>query len=616
MKTIQELNARQQQWLDQHNKYSKTIYVCGGTSCSSGNEAVYDELLRELERNGLNSQIEVIRTGCHGLCGKGPVMTIEPDGITYAKLEPDHMEEIVEDHLIGGKPVNRLVYVNMEMGNHGPGFVPLRNSKFWQKQNQVIIQNCGVIDPEEIDAYIGMDGYKALGKALSEMKPEDVRNLIIDSGLRGRGGAGYLTGKKWDMAAQEESEGKYVFCNADEGDQGAYMDRSILEANPHAIIEGLTIAGYAVGAGTGYVYIRPEYTVAVKNLEKAIEQARNENLLGTDILGSGFDFDIRLRFSAGGYVSGEETAIMSSFVQNRGEPQLKLVYPSQKGLYQKPTVVNNVETLATVPQILRNGADWFAGLGIDTCRGTKIFALGGNLNNTGLVEVPMGTTLRTLVEDVGGGVPYGKKLKAIQTGGASGGYIPASLLDVEMEYDKLKELGTLMGAGGLMALDEDTCIVDNTRYQVEFSAKESCGKCSACRLGTKRMLEILETIIAGKAEISDLEKLEQLAKHIKDTALCGLGKSAPNPVLSSLRYFRKEYEAHIKDSRCEAGVCKALVKFVVEQEHCEGCGVCAASCPSKCISERQDETKLVDNEVCIACGVCMDLCPVRAIHKE
>jgi len=617
MRTAEELMERKEAHKKRSCECPYRVCICGGTSCTSQNSRDVREAFREeLRLVGMEDQVEIVTTGCHGLCAKGPVMTVYPEGVTYANLLPENLEELVEEHFVNKRVIPKFLYTNVEPAPGRPNFVPLRQSKFVICQTPVVFERCGKIDPENIEDFIEMDGYQGLAKALTQMTPEDVAEAVTESGLRGRGGGAYLTGVKWQIAAAQESDEKYVICNADEGDLGAYMDRSVIEADPHTVIEGLTIAAYAVGASQGYVYIRPEYTTTVKNLTTAISQARENGLLGDDILSSGFSFDMEIRFAAGAYVCGEETAMISSFEWNRGEPRLKPAYPVEKGLYEKPTVINNVETLATVAAIIRNGSGWFAQKGNETACGTKIFALGGDLNNTGLVEVPLGTSLRTIVEEIGGGMVPGKALKAIQTGGASGGYIPASDLDVPLDYDVLAERGTLLGAGGLMALGDDICIIEHVKQQVEFSMKESCGKCTACRIGTQKMYDLLDKITEGKADMEELVKLEELAEYVRTSAYCGLGKAAPNPVLSSLRYFREDYVAHIQDRKCSAKVCKPLITYEVNQKRCEGCGVCAASCPAKCISEREDETKVIDMERCLACDTCYQYCPVKAISKE
>ena len=598
IKSVAELLKKMQE--HRTEQYQFRVCVCGGTGCSSNNsQIVYERFLLEIKKAGLEEVTEVIQTGCHGMCSQGPIVTVYPGEVIYSKVTPDDVEIIVEDHLLKGEIVRNHEY-----------------PEFQQDQKKVALRNCGKICPDRIEDAIGVGGYQALAKVLTEMEPENVIDILIDSGLRGRGGAGFLTGRKWQMAAQQDSDVKYVFCNADEGDLGAYMDRSIMEADPHTVLEAMEIAGYAVGAVQGYIYTRPEYTVAVKRLQKAINQAREEGLLGENILGTGFNFDVELRLSAGAYVCGEETAMMNSFVQSRGEPRQKNIYPAQQGLYKKPTIINNVETLATIPPILQNGAAWFRELGKGNECGTKVFALDGALKRTGLVEVPMGTSLYDVLNKWGGGMLPGCKLKAVQTGGAAGGYIPETHLDVKLGYDELSELGTLMGAGGLSVLDDKVCIVDHVKYQVEFSVRESCGKCTACRIGTKRMYELLDKITKGVAEIGDLDRLEQLARYIKENSLCGLGQEAPNPVLSSLTYFRDEYLAHITEKKCPAGGCRDLVRYHVKQEKCEGCGVCAASCPIGCISELSDETKIINPDACTACGTCMKLCPADAIYWE
>ncbi len=537
------------------------VLVCGGTGCtSSGSVKIQEALNSEIAARGLEEEVKVVGTGCFGLCALGPIMIVYPEGTFYSCVTPDDVPEIVEEHFLKGRPVERLVYheTKSEDLHHATS---LSETSFYKKQRRVALRNCGVINPENIDEYIAMDGYSALGKVLTEMTPDDVIQTILDSGLRGRGGGGFPTGLKWKFASGNRGNvQKYVACNADEGDPGAFMDRSILEGDPHTVIEAMAIAGYAIGADKGFIYVRAEYPIAVHRLEVAIKQAREYGLLGTDIFGTGFNFDLELRFGAGAFVCGEETALMTSIEGNRGEPRPRPPFPAVKGLFGQPTVLNNVETYANITQIILNGPEWFTTMGTEKSKGTKVFALGGKITNTGLVEVPMGTTLREVVEEIGGGIPNGKKFKAAQTGGPSGGCIPASLIDTPIDYDNLIAIGSMMGSGGLIVMDEDTCMVDLARFFLDFTVDESCGKCTPCRVGTRRLLEILDKIIAGNGEMEDLDRLEELSNYIKSASLCGLGQTAPNPVLSTLRYFRDEYVAHIVEKRCPAGVCKSLLQ--------------------------------------------------------
>lgn len=585
------------------------VCVCGGTGCDSvASQLVYEELCCELKRRKLEKDVNVIMTGCHGLCSQGPIMTVYPDGLTYAKVQPINIEEIVDEHFIHGRPVPRLLYMNMEFGPQGPDFKLLKDSTFYNLQNRKVLQNNGAIDPQSIDTYIQKNGYLALCKAVTEMTSEQIIEIVTGSGLKGRGGGSFPTGQKWKLAAAETSDMKYVVCNADEGDLGCYMDRAILEGNPHAVIEAMAIAGYAIGASKGYIFTRPDYVVAVKNLKAAIRQGKENGVIGENIFGSGFSFDVELRLGAGAYVSGEETAIISGFQNSRSEPQPKQLYPVVKGLYEKPTVINNVETLAYIPQIILGAGEIKAD--------TKIFALGGAVCHTGLVEVPVGTTINTLVNKIGGGTQPGKAVKAIVTGGASGSFIPQEKWDMELDYDAFAKEGFILGGGGITVVDNEGCIVDITKNALQFSAKESCGKCSACRLGTAKMCEIIDKISTGEASMEDLEELEQLAAYVKENSLCGLGKGSVNPVISGLLYFRDEYLKHVVDKKCPAGVCKELVDYTVDETLCEGCAVCAATCPVMCITEREDEIKVIHNDKCVACGTCMKYCPVGAISKE
>ncbi len=591
------------------------VMVCCGTGCSSSNSAaIIEEFEKQLAAKGLDKEVRVVHTGCFGLCQAGPVVIIYPEGAFYAHMKPENVERIVEEHLVKGRVVKEFLY--KEAVEEDNRIKSLENVEFYKKQKRIALRNCGVIDPENIEEYIAFDGYKALGKVLTEMKPEEVIDLVTRSGLRGRGGAGFLTGMKWKFAAASVSDKKYVCCNADEGDPGAFMDRSVLEGDPHVVIEAMAIAAYAIGADQGYIYCRAEYPIAVKRLEIAIRQAREYGLLGEDIFGTGFNFDLEVRLGAGAFVCGEETALMTSIEGHRGEPRPRPPFPAVKGLFGKPTILNNVETYANIPQIINNGWEWFAAMGTEKSKGTKVFALGGKVNNIGLVEVPMGTTLREIVYDIGGGCPNGKKFKAAQTGGPSGGCIPASHLDVKIDYDNLTAIGSMMGSGGMIVMDEDNCMVDIARFFLDFTVDESCGKCAPCRIGTRRMLEILERIVEGKGEDGDIEKLENLAKTIKATAMCGLGQSAPNPVLSTLKYFRHEYEAHIYEKRCPAGHCKKLLTYKINATKCRGCTMCARNCPAGCISGKVREPHVIDTTKCLKCGVCMEKCKFDAITRS
>ena len=590
------------------------ILVCGGTGCtSSGSARIVTAFEKELATAGLDKEVKVIKTGCFGLCALGPIVVVYPEGAFYSQVKPEDIPEIVEEHLLKGRIVKRLLYSETVQEDT---IKSLGETDFYKKQLRVALKNCGVIDPEDINEYIAYDGYMALGKVLTEMTPEEVVQCILDSGLRGRGGGGFPTGRKWAFAAAQPKGVKYVCCNADEGDPGAFMDRSVLEGDPHVVLEAMAIAGYAIGAQQGYIYVRAEYPIAVKRLQVAIGQARELGLLGKNILGTGFDFDIDIRLGAGAFVCGEETALITSIEGHRGEPRPRPPFPAVKGLFGKPTILNNVETYANVPQIILKGADWFASMGTEKSKGTKVFALGGKIHNTGLVEVPMGTTLREIVEEIGGGIPNGKKFKAAQTGGPSGGCIPAQYLDIPVDYDNLIEIGSMMGSGGLIVMDEDTCMVDIAKFFLEFTVDESCGKCTPCRIGTKRLYELLDKITKGKATMDDLDKLETLCYHIKENALCGLGQTAPNPVLSTLKYFRDEYIAHIQEKRCPAGVCKSLLTIQILPEKCKGCTLCARNCPTGAITGKVKEAHVIDSEKCVKCGVCIEKCRFGAIVKK
>lgn len=594
--------------------YRSNVLVCGGTGCSSSNsQEIMRRLEEEIRKKGLEKEVNVVCTGCFGLCSLGPVVIVYPEGSFYSKVTLADIPEIVEEHLLKGRIVKRLLY---QETIDNDAIHSLTDTPFYKKQKRIALRNCGVINPEVIEEYIAMDGYSALGKVLTEMKPEEVIQVIKDSGLRGRGGGGFPTGLKWSLAAQNDADQKYVCCNADEGDPGAFMDRSVLEGDPHSVLEAMAIAGYAIGATQGYIYIRAEYPIAVERLQIAIQQARELGLLGKNIFDSGFDFDIELRLGSGAFVCGEETSLLASIEGHRGEPRPRPPYPAVKGLYGKPTILNNVETYANIAQIILHGAEWFQSIGTERSKGTKVFALGGKIKHTGLVEVPMGTTLREIVEEIGGGVSDGGKFKAAQTGGPSGGCIPAKFLDIEIDYDNLTEIGAMMGSGGLIVMDESTCMVDIAEFFLRFTVDESCGKCTACRIGTKRLLEMLEKITSGRGEDGDIEKLESLCHYIKDNSLCALGQTAPNPVLSTLQYFRDEYVAHVHDHRCPAGACKELTIFKVLPEKCIGCTKCARNCPVGAIHGNVKEHHFIDMNKCIKCGVCMENCKFNAIVRE
>ena len=590
------------------------ILVCGGTGCHSNNSAaIFDEFEKQLKEKGLDQEVKVVKTGCFGLCAAGPVIIVYPEGAFYSHVKVEDVTEIVDEHIGKGRLVTRLLHKEAE---DTEAVRALSDTNFYKKQTRVALRNCGVINPEEIDEYIAFDGYQALAKVLTEMTPRQVIEEITRSGLRGRGGAGFPTGKKWEFAANSVSDKKYVCCNADEGDPGAFMDRSVLEGDPHAVIEAMAIAAYAIGSDQGYVYIRAEYPIAVQRLQIAIDQAKEYGLLGQNIFDTGFNFDLEIRLGSGAFVCGEETALMVSIEGHRGEPRPRPPFPAVKGLFGKPTILNNVETYANVAQIILKGADWFASMGTEKSKGTKVFALGGKITNTGLVEIPMGTTLRQIVEDIGGGCPNGKKFKAAQTGGPSGGCIPASLIDTPIDYDNLIAIGSMMGSGGMIVMDEDNCMVDIAKFFLEFTVEESCGKCTPCRIGNRRLLEYLTKITEGKATMQDLDEMEQLCYYIKENSLCGLGQTAPNPVLSTLRYFRDEYIAHIKDKTCPAGVCKKLMKFYIDPEKCIGCSKCARNCPVEAISGTIKKPFVIDNQKCIKCGACLANCNFGAIVKK
>ena len=595
--------------------FRSNVLVCGGTGCTSSNsEQIIEKLQEEIKAQGLEKEVNVIRTGCFGLCALGPIMVVYPEGAFYSRVTVEDVPEIVSEHLLKGRIVKRLLYQETVVDDNTTK--SLNETTFYAKQMRIALRNCGVINPENIDEYIAQDGYAALGKVLTEMTPQEVIDLVLASGLRGRGGAGFPTGRKWQFARNNDAPQKYACCNADEGDPGAFMDRSVLEGDPHSVLEAMAIAGYAIGANQGYIYIRAEYPIAVKRLQIAIEQAREYGLLGKNIFDSGFDFDIDIRLGAGAFVCGEETALMTSIEGKRGEPRVRPPFPAVKGLFGVPTVLNNVETYANIPQIILKGAEWFRSIGTERSPGTKVFALGGKITNTGLVEVPMGTTLREVVEEIGGGVPGGHTFKAAQTGGPSGGCIPAKLIDTPIDYDNLIAIGSMMGSGGLIVMDETTCMVDIAKFFLEFTVDESCGKCTPCRMGTKRLLEILNKITSGNGTLEDIDKMEELCYYIKENSLCGLGQTAPNPVLSTLKYYRDEYEAHVVEHRCPAGACKALTNYSIVADKCKGCTLCARNCPVGAISGSVKQPHVIDTTKCIKCGVCMEKCKFGAVVRK
>ena len=636
MKTIAELSALREAMqpkmavrrglaLIEKDGYRRHVLICAGTGCTSSKSLkIAENLENSLKAHGLENDVQIVKTGCFGLCAVGPIVIVYPEGTFYSSVQPEDVEEIVETHLKNDKIVDRLVYTDEHTNRKEGESVALADTTFYKNQHRVALRNCGFIDAESINEYIAQDGYKALATVLTTMTPDDVIKVILDSGLRGRGGGGFPTGMKWSFAKKSVSEKKYVVCNGDEGDPGAFMDRSILEGDPHAVVEAMAIAGYAIGADEGYVYVRAEYPIAVRRLKVAIEHARAEGLLGKNIFGTGFNFDIQVRLGAGAFVCGEETALLTSIEGNRGEPKPRPPFPAVKGLFDKPTIINNVETYANIPQIINNGAEWFAAMGKDKAKGTKVFALSGRIQHTGLVEVPMGTPLRDIVYGVGGGVPNGKAFKAAQMGGPSGGCIPASLIDTNIDYDSLAAIGAMIGSGGLVVMDEDNCMVDIAKFFLEFTVDESCGKCTPCRVGIRKMLDILTRITDGKGEEGDIEKLEELAYMIKTNSLCGLGQTAPNPVLSTIRYFRDEYEAHIREKRCPAGACKNLMSYVIELDKCIGCGLCAKQCPVNAITrldpadypDRKLAPFTIDASKCIKCGACVASCRKMAIIKK
>jgi NADH-quinone oxidoreductase subunit F len=612
---LEELEIKRKSIIEKRKRYKRLITICGGTGCQAYNcREVFEKFKKLIEQKNLKNTIELKITGCHGFCERGPIVVIQPEGIFYQKVTPDDVEEIINETIINKKIIDRLLYID-----------PITNCKiekekevpFYKKQKRLIFGNNGLIDPTNIEDYLAIGGYKALAKVLTEMKPEEVINEIKHSGLRGRGGAGFLTGLKWEICRKASGTEKYIICNCDEGDPGAYMDRSLLEGNPHSVLEGMIIGAYAIGAHRGYIYVRKEYPLAVKNISQAVRQALEWNFLGKNILGSGFSFSVDIVQGAGAFVSGEETALIASIEGRRAFPVPRPPYPAERGLWKKPTNINNVETWANVPLIISKGAQWYSQIGTETSKGTKIFSLVGKINNTGLVEVPMGTTLREIIFEIGGGIPNGKKFKAVQTGGPSGGCIPENLLDLPIDFESLSEAGSMMGSGGMIVMDEDTCMVDVARYFLTFTQHESCGKCVPCRIGTRQMVQILNRIVKGDGKAEDIVKLEELAQTVKNGSLCGLGQTAPNPVLTTLKYFRKEYEAHIYDKKCPAKVCTALIAYYILPEKCVGCLLCLKNCPVEAISGERKKVHVIDQEKCIKCGMCQEVCPpkVNAVIK-
>ncbi len=593
--------------------YPIHVMVCGGTGCHSSKGDEIRILLEEnVKEKGLEDKVKVVLTGCFGLCEAGPNIVIYPEGIFYSHVKLEDVDEIVEKHFVKGEVVKRLLF---EEAYEDEKVVPVQEVNFYKKQERVALRNCGLINPEDIEEYIAMEGYQALAKSITEMTQKEVIDFVKDSNLRGRGGAGFPTGRKWETAYNYPADKKYIICNADEGDPGAFMDRSILEGDPHSVLEAMAINGYAIGSDQGYIYVRAEYPIAVKRLEIAIEQAKEYGLLGKNILGTDFNFDIELRLGAGAFVCGEGTALMESIEGRRGMPRAKIHRTAHKGLWGKPTIINNVETFANIPVIFQKGVDWFKGIGTEKSPGTKVFALGGKVKNTGLVEIPMGVSLRDIIFDIGGGIPEGKEFKAIQTGGPSGGCIPTEYLDTPVDFESLGELGSIMGSGGMVVMDEDNCMVDIARFFLDFTVEESCGKCVPCREGTKRMLEALDRITEGEGTLEDIEKLERLSETITVSSLCGLGQTAANPVISTLKYFRNEYEAHVKDKSCPAGTCQELLEYFITED-CIGCTKCARNCPVSCISGKVKERHVIDTEACIKCGTCIEDCPVGAVIKK
>lgn len=612
---VRRVIREQAEKLSANTGYRKQVLVCGGTGCTSSQSLkVIEQLEKSFAENGIDD-ILIVKTGCFGLCALGPIMIVYPEGAFYSQMTPEHVKTVVEKHLVkDGEIVKELLYKGTVMEDGS--VIPFSEIPFYKHQMRIALRNCGVIAAEDIDEALAAGDYQALKKVLFEMTPDDVINTLKASGLRGRGGAGFPTGLKWQFSKQAEGDVKYVCCNADEGDPGAFMDRSVLEGDPHTLLEAMTIAGYTIGAQEGYVYVRAEYPIAVERLNLAINQAREAGLLGKNILGSGFDFDIFVRLGAGAFVCGEETALMTSIEGKRGEPRPRPPFSATCGLFKKPTVLNNVETWACIAPIILNGAEWFSSIGTEKSKGTKVFAVGGKINNVGLVEVPMGTTLKTIIEDIGGGIPHGKRFKAAQTGGPSGGCIPASYIDIPMDFDNLIAIGSMMGSGGLIVMDEDTCMVDIAKFYLEFTADESCGKCTPCRIGTKRLLEILTKITEGKGEEEDLAKIKELAEHMKSSSLCALGQSAPNPILSTLTHFEDEYKKHIFEKSCPAGVCKSLLNYHIDADKCKGCTLCARKCPVNAITGQVKVPHVIDNEKCIKCGQCMANCKFGAIIKK
>lgn len=609
----EKLARRRLRKTDTTSVAARAVMICGGTGCTSSDSMlIADAFQYEISRLGIENQVDIVRTGCFGLCELGPVVIVYPEEIFYSRVGMADVLAIAEQHLLGGNIVERLVYSQAWQDGAAK---PLHDVDFFRKQKRIALRNCGIIDPEEIDEYIGMDGYRALHEVLLRMHPMEVIREVQQAGLRGRGGGGFPTGLKWETAAKQGGGQKFIICNADEGDPGAFMDRSILEGDPHSVLEGMAIAGYAIGANQGYIYVRAEYPIAVKRVRAAIRQARAYGLLGQQLFGTSFSFDIDVRLGAGAFVCGEETALMNSIEGLRGMPNPKPPFPAIEGLFRKPTVINNVETLSNIPFIVQKGAEGYASIGTARSKGTKVFALGGKIVNTGLVEVPMGITLREVIYEIGGGIPGGKAFKAVQTGGPSGGCLTAAHLDQPIDYDTLTSLGSMMGSGGMLVMDEDTCMVDVARYFLDFTRDESCGKCAPCRIGTKRLLEMLEKITSGKGTLDDLDHLEELSEQVKAASLCGLGQTAPNPILSTLRFFRDEYMAHIVEKKCPSGVCRSLITFVIDAAKCKGCSLCARKCPANAITGKVKEPYSIDPQLCIKCGLCIDNCKFAAIYK-